>query len=193
MLLGLRSRRSLCRSPRIRTSVATGDCGRFLPVFKTAGPGSPRLGGSIPSPRRAVAVASEPAIGRAILRLTHPLAAAPRSHPSHSRPDSDPSASPHLTSSGQRIADSPGWCGDSLRPPSGAGLPAAITVGRRSSTTHYWITPQGVTAARWPLRCKFGSAGTAPSRRSAARNSGERRLAPGAWGWLDPGGRPVSG
>ena len=65
MLLDPGSRRSLCRSPRFRTPVTTGDHGRFLPVFRTGyGGATPRWEGSIPSPRRTVAVASEPAICR---------------------------------------------------------------------------------------------------------------------------------
>jgi hypothetical protein len=72
MLFGLGSRRSLCRSPRFRTPVTTGDYGLFLPVFKTGRAGQPPgLEGSIPSPRRAVAVAGEPAVGLADVRCCH--------------------------------------------------------------------------------------------------------------------------
>jgi hypothetical protein len=59
---------------------------------------------------------------------SHPPLAAPRSHPSQPRPDTDPSASPHLTSFVSEIADSPRWCGDSLRPPDGTGI---VQTGRR--------------------------------------------------------------
>jgi hypothetical protein len=61
-----------------------------------------------------------PAAGRSQPHSPPPLAA-PRSRPSQPPADSDPSASRHLLVR-QRTADSLGWCGDSLRPPTKAGL-----------------------------------------------------------------------
>ena len=36
---------------------------------------------------------------------------------------------------------------------------AAMKQPRETASTHGPVTPHGVTAARWPLRCKFGNAG----------------------------------
>ena len=67
-------------SPRLRTPVTTGDRGLFLPVLKTGyGGATPRWEGSIPSPRRAVAVASEPAIFRETSSLAVASGASPSS------------------------------------------------------------------------------------------------------------------
>ena len=96
---------------------------RQTPIRPTPGTsaGSPPSSASTYSP----SASARQAAGRSRPR-SPPPPAAPRSHPSHPRPDSDPSASPHLISFVSDVADSPGWCGDSLRPPTVRGLLAEI-------------------------------------------------------------------
>jgi hypothetical protein len=48
------------------------------------------------------------------------------------------------------------------------------------------VTPQGVTAAWWPLRCKFGSAGAGAESPLSRLQFPRSQLAPRASGWLDP-------
>jgi hypothetical protein len=55
------------------------------------------------------------------------------------------------------------------------------------------ITPQGVTAAGWPLRRKFGSAGAGAESPLSRLQLARSRLAPGASGWLDPAADPDPG
>jgi hypothetical protein len=63
------TRHSPFHSPEAATPVGMGGCGVLHQVFKTGyGRAAPGWEGSIPSPRRNVAVADEPAIGRADVR-----------------------------------------------------------------------------------------------------------------------------
>ena len=55
-----------------------------------------------------------------------------------------------------------------------------------SPITRDAVTPQGVTAAWWPLRCKFGSAGAGAESPLSRLQFARSRLAPRASGWLDP-------
>jgi hypothetical protein len=55
------------------------------------------------------------------------------------------------------------------------------------------VTPHGVTAAWWPLRCKFGSARAGAESPLSCLQLARSWLAPGASGWLDPEADPESG
>jgi hypothetical protein len=56
-----------------------------------------------------------------------------------------------------------------------------------------WRTPHAVTAAWWPLRCKFGSAGAGAESPLSRLQLVRGRLALGALGWLDPAADPDPG
>jgi hypothetical protein len=55
-----------------------------------------------------------------------------------------------------------------------------------SPITRDAVTPQGVTAAWWPLRCMFGSPGAGAKSPLSRLQFARSRLAPRASGWLNP-------
>ncbi len=63
----------------------------------------------------------------------------------------------------------------------------------RSSRRDCCFTPLGVTAAWWPLRCKFGSAGAGAESPLSRLELARSRLALGASGCLDSAAYPDSG